>query len=68
MKDFTMSMYASEKELYKAKAEYYENKLKFAVSLLADALSSDDSRYCNFLGVRLYDQIEEFIGEVLEDE
>ena len=28
MKDFTMSMYSSEKELYKAKAEYYENILK----------------------------------------
>ena len=27
MKDFTMSMYTSEKDLYKAKAEYYENNL-----------------------------------------
>ncbi len=67
MKDFTMSMYASEKDLYKAKAEYYEQKLGFAVSLLIDALNADDKQ-CNFLGSRLYDQIEEFIGEVLEDD
>lgn len=67
MKDFTMSMYSSEKDLYKAKAEYYEGKLKFAVSLLTGALNADDEQ-CNFLGLRLYDQIEEFIGEVLEDE
>ena len=67
MKHFTMSMYASEKDLYKAKAEYYEQKLKFAVSLLTDALNSDDEKCCDFLGVRLYDQIEEFIGEVLDE-
>lgn len=66
MKDFTMSMYASEKDLYKAKAEYYEQKLGFAVSLLIDALNADDEQ-CNFLGSRLYDQIEEFIGEVLDE-
>ena len=66
MKDFTMSMYASEKDLYKAKAEYYEKKLKFAVSLLTDTLNADDAQ-CNFLGQRLYDQIEEFIGEVLDE-
>lgn len=66
MKDFTMSMYASEKDLYKSKAEYYEQKLKFAVSLLTDALNADDEQ-CNFLGSRLYDQIEEFIGEVLDE-
>ena len=34
------------------------------MSLLADALSSDDSRCCDFLGARLYDQIDEFIKEV----
>ena len=66
MKDFTMSMYASEKDLYKAKAEYYEQKLGFAVSLLIDALNADDEQ-CNFLGSRLYDQLEEFIGEVLDE-
>lgn len=66
MKDFTMSMYASEKDLYKPKAEYYEQKLGFAVSLLIDALNADDEQ-CNFLGSRLYDQIEEFIGEVLDE-
>lgn len=64
MKDFTMSVYASKGALYKAKAEYYEEKLKFAVSLLTDALSSDDSRCCDFLGARLYDQIDEFIKGV----
>jgi hypothetical protein len=64
MKDFTMSIYTSKEELYKAKAEYYENKFKFAVSLLADALSSDDSRCCDFLGASLYDQIDEFIKGV----
>lgn len=52
--------------LYKAKAEYYEQKLGFAVSLLIDALNADDEQ-CNFLGSRLYDQIEEFIGEVLDE-
>ena len=66
MKDFTMSMYASEKDLYKAKAEYYEQKLGFAVSLLIDALNADDEQ-CNFLGSRLYDQIDEFTGEVLDE-
>lgn len=34
MKDFTMSMYASEKDLYKPKAEYYEKKLEKAKDML----------------------------------
>lgn len=63
MKDFTMSMYASEKDLYKSKAEYYEQKLKFAASLLKDALDCEDYEG-SVLGSHLYNKIEEFIGEV----
>lgn len=37
MKDFTMSMYASEKDLYKAKAEYYEDQLDKALDMLKRA-------------------------------
>jgi hypothetical protein len=65
MKDFTMSKYASKENLYKAQAEYYEQKLKYAVMLLADALSSDNCQY-NFLGLHLHNQIEKFIGEMDE--
>jgi len=31
MEDFTRSMYANEKDLYKAKAEYFEEQLRFLV-------------------------------------
>lgn len=44
MKDFTMSVYASEKELYKAKAEYYEDLFYKAENLLRIARDSLGNR------------------------
>jgi hypothetical protein len=58
MKDFTMSMYASEKELYKAKAEYYEQLLVRATCLLRDTN--------NFLGKMGAYTLEEKIDKFLE--
>jgi hypothetical protein len=58
MKDFTMSMYASEKELYKAKAEYYEKLFRMLAERLVEIeeLGYDKEAgeyYCANSGVRL---------------
>ncbi len=39
MKDFTISMYLNEKDLYKAKAEYYEDQFLKAKKLLKQVCS-----------------------------
>lgn len=44
MKDFTMSMYASEKELYKAKAEYYQQLSSDAIYLLKVVAGNANAR------------------------
>lgn len=53
MKDFTMSMYASEKELYKAKAEYYEQLLVHATCLLQDSRNFIEERGAYILEVKI---------------
>ena len=37
-KQFTMSMFANKEDLYKAKAEYYEEKLKELEIVVADVI------------------------------
>ncbi len=51
MKDFTMNMYASEKELYKAKAEYYEGLFRMLAERMVEIEElrydkEEDRYYC----------------------
>lgn len=60
--DFTMSMYPSKKELYKAKAEYYEKAFKLIAERMVETedLGYDresEEYYCPHSGERMSEMV-----------
>lgn len=64
MKDFTMSMYKSKEDLYKAKAEYYEGIANTATSLLEEVASN--STVMMYLSHVFEDKLDKFLESLNE--